>query len=641
MEFEVGLPEAQSAGLDLSPGASTASPAAVSPLKAKLSKEEAGVVKRRLLIAEEYAKREFCKGAERARELWLGKHYPNMEGPSDDARVVVNYILPMVQTKVASIAMRDPQFLLEPENAEAQESLAVAKDALRYDWRKSEAMRECRRALWDREVTSLGVVYTGWLFETESGQRREDGRPPVEGEPPDTTPDALAGEPPVAQMEIREDRFLARRICPDRFLVDPECDNVLENAAYCGYWEIRPLEEVKGDRRLSNTRDLKGSAKNLKGYYPKELQQKWGSDEAKVSSDCKRVKLYHYYERRRKLHAVFCDEHEKPLLVEKWVWQADRYPFRVLQGLVTTDDFYGLPEPLLVEHPQQEINESRKQLSTWRKVGIPGYQAVGFTLDAAQDLALRSSAPNRVIQNLQGELKPLQQSQLPQEAFQAESRALSAFQFICGLNEYQTATPPTKRMTAPEVEAVTSGTGARQMDDQKVFEEFVAGVAQDCLAWQQQYSVRTRELPIYDEEDRVQGFRDVTAEAIRGQFAVTVFAGSTAAQRQQDQLQGIGYLLQTLAPFMQQGMVNPRPLLAQLLKTIPGIKNTDQILMPEPPPQMAMGPGMPPPGMEPGGPGGGSAMDQLAQLRMAQGTELEGLPPELVAQMMGSANAAG
>lgn len=638
MEDLVGLPMAQGEVSEPSLGASTASPAATPAPKASLSREEAQVVKRRIQIAEEYAKKTFCKNAKRARELWLGKHYPNMDRRAEEARVVVNYILPMVQTKVASISMRDPQFLLEPENREAQESLPVAKDALRYDWRKSEAMRECRRALWDREVTSLGIVFTGWLFETEDGQRREDGRPPVAGEEPDQTPDALSGMAATAREEIREDRFLARRLCPDRFLVDPECDSVLDNAAYCGFWELRELTEVKADKRFRNTRDLKGTAKNLKGFYPSDLREKWDSEE-KVHADCKRVKLYHYYERRRRLHVVMCEEHDKPLLVERWVWQADRYPFRVLSGLVQPDEFYGLPEPILVEHPQQEINESRRQLSHWRQVGVPGYQAVGFSLNETQRVQLRSSAPNRVVEDLAAELKPLQQTQLPSEAFQAENRALSAFQMICGLNEYQTATPPTKRMTAPEVEAVTQGMGARQMDDQKAFEEFVAGVAEDCLAWQQQYSVRTRSLPIYDEDDNVMGFRDVTAEAIRGQFGVKVFAGSTAAQRQQDQLQGIGYLLQTLAPFIQGGLVNPRPLLAQLLKTIPGIRNTDQILSPDDP---GMGGAAPPAGETPAGPSaGGGALDQLAQMRMMAGTELEGVPPELVAQLMGSANAAG
>src|SRR5207253_3776252 len=94
----------------------------------------------------------------------------------------------------------------------------------------------------------------------------------------------------------------------------------------------------------------------------------------KIPADVKRVKLYHYYEKARRLHVVMCDEHDKPLMEESWSWQWDRYPFRVRQNVGDTDQFWGIPGPLLIEHQQKELNEARSQLSDHRRRFVPKFQ---------------------------------------------------------------------------------------------------------------------------------------------------------------------------------------------------------------------------------------------------------------------------
>jgi hypothetical protein len=239
-------------------------------------------------------------------------------------------------------------------------------------------------------------------------------------------------------------------------------------------------------------------------------------------------------------------------------------------------------------------------------------------------------------------LSAARHSTLPVDFWNALEKAESDFQKLSGLTQYEAGAAPSKRMTSAEVQAVSGSSAALRRADVQKFEEFCAGVAEDCHAWLQQFAIRTRSLPIYDNNEIVE-WRDYTKEDIRGEYEFQVFVGSTEIKDQKGQVEEIGYALQTLTPFAQ--MMNPQTgqpvidvteLLRQFLKALPEIRNVDAIVGPSSPqPQ----PGMPmlPPGMEgmdpmmggaPGGPIAGEAPPPGAALppNMA-------LPPELLAQL--------
>jgi hypothetical protein len=101
-------------------------------------------------------------------------------------------------------------------------------------------------------------------------------------------------------------------------------------------------------------------------------------------------------------------------------------------------------------------------------------------------------------------------------------------------------------------------------------------------------------------------------EAIAGEFDFEVEAGSTQPQNETFRRQSALQLMETMLPFVQMGVVDPRSLVVHTLKNGFGIKTPEQFLIPPPPPmpgmpgQMPGEPGeagMPPdPGMAPGGP---------------------------------------
>src|SRR6185369_8974693 len=316
----------------------------------RISKQEAKLLKDRMRRAELYAVREYHPVYDRCLKLWRGQHWRNMHVQQMEERVVVNHIAPIIQTQVDSVAFNPvPDFILKPLTEGSADKAEIATQAIKYEWRRASAARETKRCLFDQKCFGLGIAQTGWEFVTDE-VALDDGRQPVEGEPPDPvdlTAAVEAGlpldtEPPVPVAKVRKDQFWVRRLCPKDFRIDPEATWVIEDAAYLGYVEQVPLEVLRRDKRYKNTRQLKGTTENLENYLAEDVKRATDDDKP---SDAKRVKLHHYYERRRRLHCVFCDEHDSPLLVEEWSWKADRYPFRLLRAPGTQDTFYP-EEPL-------------------------------------------------------------------------------------------------------------------------------------------------------------------------------------------------------------------------------------------------------------------------------------------------------
>jgi len=609
----------------------------------KLTEKDAKTIWDRIDTCRRYTEREVHPNLCRARDLYAGKHWPGQHQATDRARIVCNILQPAVETKVANLAFNYPDFTLKPLNREGQSHSDTARHVIAYDWRQMDAQDEAKRALRDRETYGVGVAYVYWLFETEpiegeAGVTVEGGRPVEAMEPSDTTPDPVMPDPMMELMfRVRTDRPAVKRISPFSFFVSPECDAKLENAEYCGFVEFRPVDEVKADKRYKNTRGLKGTAKGLKPYLGEDAKC---LDDSAMPSDYKRVKLFHYFEKKRKLYTVYCDEHTKPLMIEEWTWAGDWYPFVINRSPDDEDAFWPHPPLLRVEHQQHEVNEARTQHSQWRAQAVPKFQT-RVTLDAKQRQAIRSNRAGEVVEEVGEAITPLPTPPLQKEVLEAGQLAMQDLQYGLGLNAYEVANVPTKRMTSGESEAVRLSGGSRAVADRQAFEMFCSELARRVLALEQQYSVRSRELPIFGQDEQPVDFRDFTREEIAGQFLVEVAVGSTTAPKTEDVLEGVGFLMQSLPPFIQSMQaaqmvgLDLRETLAELIRAaLPDARNLQatllkQISQPMPPPMAQPAPmaGLPPEaeGVMPEEAGGGSASPDEMQALQAMLGQMTGV----------------
>ncbi len=558
-----------------------------------LGKQEAARIKRRITVARRYAKDRWHTEHDRAVALYEGAHYDDPEAKRDYERLVVNILKPAVETQLSAVGFRYPSFYVEPENRDSQEAVAPSRDALSYEWRKAGAQAQSVDCLRDRLTVGLGIQMTWWLFTTTNALGEEETRtygergdvPAEPGASSEEPPAPEAEEPPmgaaVALERVGEDRVWTRRLCPKEFWVDPECGRDLEEATFCGWTEMRPLDEVKRDPKLGNTRKLKGSSDNLKAWLPDEYQT---MNEHELPEDLMRVKLYHYLEKRRRLHVIMSDESETPHLVERWSWKHSRYPFRIMRAPILADRFFPVPPMCEAQHPQGEVNLCRSVLATHVRQSAPKLQYTGRLTDR-QTRQIESGRSLTLVElDTEEKIQPIALPPVQPEIYTSEAAARQDTQWILGLSPYQAMDSPSKRTSIPESQAIQTQGNLRGEWLRQEYEEHCSGVAADVLALLQQNAIKTRSLPIYDDRGQVAAFRDYSAEEIRGEFTVKVHVGSTSAPGSEKALQDLAFLMQALTNATKAIMegeqvgMNLKLLLRDLLADHPSIKDINRII---------------------------------------------------------------
>lgn len=612
----------------------------------KLKPGEAKTLKARFACGNRYYEQCFEKQVTRCRELYDGDHWVSGTRKRK-CNPVINYSKFIVDTMAAALAHNPGDVDLKPEDELGDANLEVSRRALKWGEKVSNAHREAKRTLRECGAYSLGVAYTFWKYE-------EAQTPPAEGRPAEPGPDEVLaaverGEPmpgsaPPSPAPISApivDQPCVRRLDARLFRISPEADWVIDDAEWCGFVEFRALDEVKADPRFRKgiTRKLKGSSKTLKAYLSPEER---GKEDAELTSDVKRVELWHYFEKRRKLHIVFAEECPDYLMYREWDWQFEGYPFSALFTPRLEDEFYTKRPPLIqTEHQQQEINEAAGQLATHRRRANRVFITAPEAFSKNAEKALEAGEDGAVI-HTKGGLEPSRALFVPQfpqlqpEVYNSRDIALQDMRSLHGVNQYEQGMAPTKRMTQAEVAAVQAAGGALQKEMQQRYEAFYADILSKVFALMQQYADRTRELPIYDpnEPEKIIGWGPWSKEQIQGKYHFSVVVGSTMQGHISGQVEEKGFLLQSLQPYAQAGQINSQPLIKQLLRAMPEIRDVDEIVSPQPmlPPGM---PGQPPeggdasggaPAMLPGpgpmeGPGGGMAPipDELLMQFLGQG----------------------
>ena len=554
-----------------------------------MRRSESKDVKNRISVARRLSEEVSQKERRRALDYYSGDHWGQGDAAPVDW-VTVNYLYPIVETKVAAIAFRNPDFTLRPMTEEAKESEETVRALLSYTFRKAKFLREARRIFRDYQIGGLGIGLTGWKQEWGAvGKPRlvtEVGRAVPLGEPLDPTPNV--GEFPLPNAPLRNETPFVKRICPKDFFISPETGGDEEEAAYMGYTERVPLAYVKNHPRYKNTGRITGTTENLKDLFDDELRLQESRGE--TPQDLLRVTLHHYFDRPKLQYWVMCEETPDPLLVADWPYPyQDRYPFRIMRAADDEDRFYPKPTLLRYEHPQREINQSRSILARHQRQSVRKLQYNG-RLSKANERQLSSDGALGIVQ-LEGQelIREVPHASVQPEIFRSEEAAKSDLQLLAAMNAYEAFNEPGKRVTTAEVQAIAAAGGARAKAEQESFEAWVSAVGADTLAYLQQYSVATRQIPVF-EGGKVTAFRDFTLEEIQGEYWVDIFVGSTMVPNRQQLSEQLGLIMQSTPNWVQgvmaadQAGMNFRLLLRSILDGIPEIKDANQIV-PDAPPQ--------------------------------------------------------
>jgi hypothetical protein len=545
--------------------------------------------------------------AERMIDIYKGEHFP--QTASDLDRITVNYGQVNVDIAVDSIAYTDPEFMLEPMEERARQNAEFQKSALKKVWNEIDALIPARRALQDCCITGKGVCFVGWRFETAE-------EPPVEGETgreprPDFMPQegalptamlpppmqgmmpggAMQMAPPPVEYnnetteEILYDNPIVRRINPLNFYVDPEHDDLmnLRDAGFVVEEFTMPLDDAKAQPKWKHTSELQGD---------ETIDKKYLTEKTADLDAAKRVRLFSYWQKSGRIHAIVADElPDKPLLVEKYPYKYESYPYVTLiyRQVPNHQDPQGQIEP--AETVLMELDKYRTiRIRHDDKFGKGRLLYNSQVCDANTLKALRKNEDGGLIP-VKGPVKdaisPVPDDQIPQEVYLTEGDIKRDISALMAVDDWMRGTPDRTRRTKGEVQSMMAQSGVRAQTVQRDFERFVERIADMILRLLQdeRFCDRKRWMIVSSEGMQQQGQPPMPGmppgggmpgmqqpkeqpvtwnyRNVMGDTSVNVCVNSTHVQTPESLQSQYGYLLQSVAPFVQSGLIDPTVLIEE------------------------------------------------------------------------------
>ena len=337
-----------------------------------ISKSRLFDLKNQILMAETINREEIEPVMVEAMERYMGKHIPKYGYNWD---IILNEIYPIIQTNLPSTFFRSPKAFLKPRQKtyiakildpdtgkkvgiqiDSQKSANTQEAILNYDIYRMKYKREVRKTLMDALLFPHGVLWHG--FKGDFGMTEEQS------------------------LYIENEQIFVRRICPTRFIKDPNVNfSNLDEAKWVGRIVDIPYYDFIEDKTFKINKDL---IKGFKGYGDKiskkntiysqgaKTLQMGGQDSLmigknslrkslldfseesfKQSKHCRFIRTYEIFMRptrqenregKKGYIIVFTFEQPEPLRVNEWTIKAEGFPSKILQFNELNDAMLGLAD---------------------------------------------------------------------------------------------------------------------------------------------------------------------------------------------------------------------------------------------------------------------------------------------------------
>lgn len=361
----------------------------------KLTKDELFDLRNQIIMAETINREEIQPAMQEAMERYMGKHVPKYGYNWD---IILNEIYPIVQTNLPAIFFRNPRAYLKPRQKtfiakvfdptvgkkveielDSQKSANTQEAILNYTLEKIKYKNETRKCLLDALLFPHAILWHG--YKGDFGMTEEQS------------------------LYIKNDMPFVKRICPTRFIKDPNVNfSNLDEAKWVGRIIDIPLLDLVEDDKLNVD---KSRIKGFKGYGDKvgtatlnmassmQGYQTGGGDTKpinnlrknlldftengyKESKHANFVRCYEIFKRPTKKQArkgekgtilLITFEQDAPLREDDWQIKADGFPSKILQ-------FNDLPDAM---HAMSDIDT---------------YKAIADNKNILTNIALRNAQEN-------------------------------------------------------------------------------------------------------------------------------------------------------------------------------------------------------------------------------------------------------
>lgn len=519
--------------------------------------------------------------------------YPELEGYEDI--VAPNMVFSTVNVIVPSVAINYPKITVTARHEAGQVNAEVVEAVSNYYWRHFDVHDEFRAVVKDFSLIGHGWVKVSWAFAEKEVElapdewKQEVMRALMEAkmanqaavaqglDVPQLEDDEIVGSVPHTRTEVVEDHPAVERVSPFDVFVDPAATR-LKDARWIAQRSYVPLEVAKANDQW----DAK-ARRNLKGVALKREDVDVLKEGEERPKEAEFVVVWEYYDLINDEMCIFnegCDD----WLVEPGPSPfAFGHPFVMVANYSVPEKFYPIGDIETVAPLQQELALTRTQMINDRKAGRRLYllrpDDIGNdgmnALYGSDDHAFIEVESDRPFNEI---FAAVNTTSLQPEWYNQSAMILDDINLVSGVSEYQRGSMTEIRRTATEASMIQDAANARSADKLAIIERAIGEVAQRVVQLAQQY-LTTEQVAKIAGPDGAVTWVPYSRESIEGEFDFEVEAGSTQPQNETQRRQSALQLMDTMAPFISMGVVNPHELAKHVLKNGFGIKEPEKFLM--------------------------------------------------------------
>jgi hypothetical protein len=404
----------------------------------------------------------------------------------------LNLIYSTIKIKLAGILFQKPKYLVTPNPGHSQwnEDFAIQSAQLKEDVLNTIVCNpnmhftsHVKRAALD-SFFRFGMLEVGYANDWRNPQKIDpELKSWTEPETPESE-DKIVAENPVPTNE----RFYIKRIWPHRFRVCASEATELNDCDWIGYYDYyykRTLEHTKG---LDWPKDYSGgsyvSAEYASGFVGGGSGYASNDDTLRTLYNSGEIcRVWHVWDMIKKERKFLLDDYE---MHELWSADFDRHPFIDLRWDLRIRGFYPIPPVFQWLSPQDEINEAREQVRSYRRRFTRKFQTVKGLIDEEEKEKFSSGPDGILIEVKQADaIKAIDNPEIGPTSENALVLAKDDFNIVSGTSA-EARGQASDRETATQAKIVQSRAQIRESADQLDFSNFLCLVGRELLCQTQE-----------------------------------------------------------------------------------------------------------------------------------------------------------
>jgi hypothetical protein len=387
-----------------------------------------------------------------------------------------------IKIKMASFLFQRPEFLVSPEPGHSHWDMdfAVQSAQLKQDVVNTIIKNPNVKFARNLKYAALDAFFRYGLVEVGYAA---DWRNPLKDDPflnnwddPDKPDDKIRVK---EQNEVPvNERFFVKRIKPWRFRTSVSDAEDLEDFEWCGYWQYYYVDVLKNTPGVKFPDNYNGEtyAADSIGAFSKDSSTGLYLNNRPSRPVCKLWHIWDNVAHERRLILNGYDEED----YELWSQPFERLPLVDLRWELREEGFYPIPPAFYWLSSQDEINESREQIRSYRRRFTRKFQVLKGAM-APEEQEKFVSGPDGILVEVK-QLDALKAVDNPEIGPTSENALLQAkddFNIASGTSAE--ARGPEDRQTATSAKITDTRAQIRESAEQLDFSEFASLIGREIL----------------------------------------------------------------------------------------------------------------------------------------------------------------